>query len=52
MLHREITIDHPKYMIKASLKIPNNPDSKKGIILAHGAIINRQSLIRTTYSLA
>jgi len=39
------------YIIKASLKKPPK-NSKTGIILAHGAIINRQSLIRTTYSFA
>ncbi len=52
MLHREIEIDNDQYLIKASLKIPKNKGTKKGIIMAHGAIINRQSLIRTTYSLA
>ena len=52
MLHREITIDSEPYTITASIKIPENPDTGKGIILAHGAIINRQSLIRSSYSLA
>ena len=50
MLHQEIEIPSNKYLIKASLKIPDNKESKFGIVLAHGGIINRQSLIREKYS--
>jgi hypothetical protein len=50
--HEEIEILDKNFHIKASLKIPDNITSKAGIILAHGGIINRQSLIRLEYSLA
>ena len=50
MFHEEIEITDKNYQIKASLKIPKNKKSKTGIILAHGGIINRQSLLRKTYS--
>ena len=50
-MHQEINIVNDKYQIKASLKIPSNKESKVGIVLAHGGIINRQSLIRKKYSL-
>ena len=50
MFHEEIEISDKKYMIKANIKIPVNKNSKVGIILAHGGIINRQSLIRKKYS--
>ncbi len=51
MSHEETEIADTRYIIKASLKKPPK-NSKTGIVLAHGAIINRQSLIRTTYSFA
>ena len=51
MSHEEIEIADANYIIRASLKKPPI-NSKTGIVLAHGAIINRQSLIRTTYSFA
>ena len=50
MFHEEIEISDKKYQIKANIKIPANSKSKLGIILAHGSIINRQSLIRKKYS--
>ena len=50
MLHEEIDIYTNKYQIKASVKIPSDTSSRVGIILAHGSIINRQSLLRRTYS--
>ena len=49
-MHEEIEIFDKKYQIKANIKIPANKKSKRGIILAHGGIINRQSLIRKKYS--
>ncbi len=49
-MHEEIDISDKKYQIKASLKIPTHKKSKLGIVLAHGGIINRQSLIRRKYS--
>jgi pimeloyl-ACP methyl ester carboxylesterase len=49
--YQEIDIFNSKYKIKANLIIPSNEDSKRGIILAHGGIVNRQSLIRNGYSL-
>ena len=52
MSYEEIEILDKNFHIKASLKIPDNITSKAGIILAHGGIINRQSLIRSEYSLA
>ncbi|MHA2394527.1 MAG: hypothetical protein ACXAEX_21565, partial [Promethearchaeota archaeon] len=45
-----IEIFDKKYQIKASVKVPDNQNSKVGIILAHGTIINRQSLVRKKYS--
>ena len=51
MHYQEIDVFNSKYKIKANLKIPSNEDSKLGIILAHGGIVNRQSLIRNGYSL-
>ncbi len=50
MLHEEIEISDKKYQIKANIKIPANKKSKVGVILAHGGIINRQSLVRKKYS--
>ena len=50
MFHKEVEISDKKYLIKASIKIPVNKKSKVGIILAHGSIINRQSLLRKKYS--
>jgi hypothetical protein len=50
MLHEEIELADRRYLIRASLKKPKKC-SKVGIVLAHGAIINRQSLIRTSCSL-
>jgi pimeloyl-ACP methyl ester carboxylesterase len=46
MHHAEITIDEGVYEIKADLKSPVN-DSDRGVILAHGGIVNRKSLSRT-----
>ena len=46
MSYKELDISTKKYQIKANLKIPTNKKSRLGIILAHGGIINRQSLIR------
>jgi hypothetical protein len=50
VIHKEIDIVDKKYEIKASLKIPENKKSTSGVILAHGGIINRQSLIRKKFS--
>ena len=50
MLHKEIDISEPNIQIKASLQIPDNTNSKTGIILAHGGIGNRHSLSRPTLS--
>ena len=50
MRHEELEISEKKYQIKASIKIPSNVDSKFGIILSHGGIINRQSLLRENSS--
>lgn len=52
MSHEEIEILDKNFHIKASIKIPEDKTSVTGIILVHGAIINRQSLIRVDYSLA
>lgn len=49
-MHQETKIVHSKYQIKASIKKPAR-NTGLGIVLAHGAIINRQSLLRVTYSL-
>ena len=48
----DLELPESKYLIKASVKIPDNSDSRTGIILAHGAIINRHSLIRRENSFA
>ena len=50
VLHQEIELNQGRYQIKASIKKPAR-NIRLGIVLAHGAIINRQSLIRATYSL-
>jgi len=50
VLHEEIEIPDKDYQIKANIKIPTNEKSKNGVILAHGSIINRQSLLRNKYS--
>lgn len=52
MIHEEVDIINKKYDIKASLLIPNNSKSKIGIVLSHGGIINRQSLLRKSYCFA
>jgi pimeloyl-ACP methyl ester carboxylesterase len=49
VLHREIEISGNDYQIKASLIIPDNKDSKIGVVLAHGGIVNRKSLLRAKY---
>lgn len=48
----EILISNNKYNIKADLMIPENKDSTRGLVLVHGAIINRKSLSRESMSLA
>jgi hypothetical protein len=50
--HKEIVISSKENDIKADLKIPDINTTNKGIILSHGAIINRKSLSRETGSLA
>ena len=50
--HKELEIYHKDFQIKASLKIPANKCSRLGVLLSHGGIINRQSLIRTNNSFA
>jgi pimeloyl-ACP methyl ester carboxylesterase len=50
MLHEEVEILDKKYNIKASIKIPTNVDSKVGVVLVHGGIINRKSLLRIKHS--
>lgn len=52
MLIEEILISNNKYNIKADLMTPENKDSTRGIVLVHGAIINRKSLSRESMSLA
>jgi pimeloyl-ACP methyl ester carboxylesterase len=49
MLHEETKINVKNYMIRAEIKIPSNRNSKIGIVLAHGGIINRKSLLRKKY---
>jgi pimeloyl-ACP methyl ester carboxylesterase len=49
MHHEETEIATKDYVIKADIKIPSNTDSKIGIVLAHGSIINRKSLLRTKH---
>lgn len=50
MKHQEIDISDKNYKIRANIIIPSNTESKNGIILAHGGIVNRQSLLRKNYS--
>lgn len=52
MLHEETIIHSDNYQIKADIKIPNKKSRKIGIVLSHGAIINRNALSRKTYCLA
>ena len=49
MHHEEIEISAEDYLIKADIKIPSNTDSQIGVVLAHGSIINRKSLLRTKH---
>jgi len=51
MHHAEITIEEGAYEIRADLKSPSN-GSDRGVILAHGGIVNRKSLSRTGFCLA
>lgn len=52
MQSRELLISSPNYDIVADLKIPDDWKSRRGIVLVHGAIINRKSLSRKSQSLA
>jgi pimeloyl-ACP methyl ester carboxylesterase len=49
---QEVIIPDSRYKIAADLKIPKNKGSTRGVVLVHGAIINRKSLSRDTLSLA
>jgi len=51
MPHKELFISGHRSNIKADLKIPDNPYNV-GIIMSHGGIVNRNSLSRSTLSLA
>jgi pimeloyl-ACP methyl ester carboxylesterase len=51
MLHAEITLEEGVYEVRADLKSPAN-GSDRGVILAHGGIVNRKSLSRTGFCLA
>lgn len=48
----EVLISNKCYDVKADLMIPEDKHSKRGIVLVHGAIINRKSLSRDSMSLA
>lgn len=52
MHSRELRIHSPDYEIVADLKIPDDKNSRRGIVLVHGAIINRKSLSREFQCLA
>ena len=52
MSHNEIVIPDDNFDIKASIKVPPDGDTNRGIILSHGCIVNRKSLSRTSYCLA
>jgi pimeloyl-ACP methyl ester carboxylesterase len=52
MIKEDIDISTDDYVIKASIKIPKYTRSRNGIILSHGSIINRQSLLRNENSFA
>ena len=52
MHSQELHISSPNYDIVADIKIPDNKQSRRGIILVHGAIINRKSLSRESQCLA
>jgi hypothetical protein len=49
MYHEEIEISVKDYIIKADIKTPSNKSSRIGVVLAHGGIVNRKSLLRTNY---
>ena len=51
MLHAEITLEEGAYEVRADLKSPLN-GSERGVILAHGGIVNRKSLSRTGFCFA
>ncbi len=52
MSTKEVSISDSRFGIKADVKIPSNTESRRGIVLVHGAILNRKSLSRGTMSLA
>jgi pimeloyl-ACP methyl ester carboxylesterase len=52
VFHREIEIPSDDFDIRANIKVPDDPDTYRGIILSHGCIVNRKSLSRETYCLA
>jgi len=49
---QELLISSQDYEIKADLKVPDDKNSRRGIVLVHGAIINRKSLSRESQCLA
>ena len=51
MLHAEITLEEGIYEVRADLKSPVK-GSDRGVILAHGGIVNRKSLSRTGFCFA
>lgn len=48
----EVLISNSNYDVKADIHVPEDRSSQRGILLAHGLIINRKSLSRSTSSLA
>lgn len=52
MYSRELLISSQDYDIRADLKVPDDKDLRRGIVLVHGAIINRKSLSRESQCLA
>ena len=52
MFYKVVDLTTEKFEIKASLLVPSNPKSTFGVVLSHGGIINRQSLLRMNYCFA
>lgn len=52
MPFKEVLIPSTHYGIKTDIHVPRDEDSRRGVVLVHGMIINRKSLSRETQSLA
>lgn len=52
VLTQEVLISDSRFSIKVDVKIPRTTESRRGVVLVHGGMLNRKSLSRDTLSLA